>query len=160
MAVVAAGGSTQRFRRPGRSAGTDPGAGETVTYQADNLPAGASFSTSTGAFSWNPTQAGTYTFYVGASDGVTVTMKRITIVVDADRQSAVNTATAPYKAGTAYVESTLPAYNAAYANMMSVIASASDDVYFQKLAALRTAAASPCVATPHMPGSVGCSIGE
>ncbi|CAN7167903.1 discoidin domain-containing protein [Pseudoduganella sp. LjRoot289] len=120
---------------------TDPGAGEVVTYQADNLPAGASFSTATGAFSWNPTQAGTYTFSVGASDGTTVTMKRITVVVDASRQGAVDRAIAAYKAGTPYVESTLPAYNAAYADMMSVIGSASDDVYYQKLAALRTAAA-------------------
>ena len=120
---------------------TDPGAGEVLTYQADNLPAGASFNTATGAFSWNPTLAGTYTFYVSASDGTTVTMKTITIVVDADRQAAVNRATAPYKAGTPYVESTLPAYNAAYADMMSVIGSAADDVYYQKLEALRTAAA-------------------
>ena len=120
---------------------TDPGVGETVTYQADNLPAGASFNTSTGAFFWNPTQAGTYTFYVSASDGTTVTMKTVTIVVDADRQSAVNTADARYKPGTEYVASTLPAYNAAYNDMMSVIGTATDDVFFQKLAALRTAAA-------------------
>ncbi|MRV70307.1 hypothetical protein GJ700_01045 [Duganella sp. FT92W] len=120
---------------------TDAGAGETVTYQADNLPAGASFNPATGAFTWNPTQAGTYTFYVGASDGTTVTMKTITIIVDASRQGAVDRAAAPYKAGTPYVESTLPAYNAAYADMMSVIGSATDDVFYQKLAALRTAAA-------------------
>jgi len=120
---------------------TDPGAGEVVTYQADNLPPGASFNTATGAFSWNPTQAGTFAFFVEATDGTTVTMKRITIVVDADRQGAVNTADAVYKPDTTYVASTLPAYNAAYADMMSVIGSAGDDVFFQKLAALRTAAA-------------------
>jgi large repetitive protein len=120
---------------------TDPGTGETVMYQADNLPAGASFNTATGAFSWNPTQAGTYTFYVSASDGTTVTMKTVTIVVDADRQTAVNRADARYKPGTEYVASTLPAYNAAYNDMMSVIGTATDDVFFQKLAALRTAAA-------------------
>lgn len=120
---------------------TDPGAGEVITYQADNLPAGASFNTGTGAFSWAPTQAGVYTFYVGASDGATVTMKSITINVDADRQGAVNRATAAYKADTPYVASTLPAYNAAYADMMSVIGSASDSVFYQKLATLRSAAA-------------------
>ena len=120
---------------------TDPGTGETVTYQADNLPAGASFNTSTGAFSWNPGQAGTYTFYVSASDGTTVTMKTVTVIVDAGRQGAVDRAAAPYVAGTPYVESTLPAYNAAYADMMNVINTASDDVFYQKLAALRTAAA-------------------
>jgi hypothetical protein len=118
----------------------DAGAGEVVTYQADNLPQGASFNTATGAFSWLPAQAGTYTFFVGASDGTTVTMKRVTIVVDADRQGAVNTASAAYKADTEYVASTLPAYNTAYADMMSVIGTASDDVFYQKLAALRSAA--------------------
>jgi hypothetical protein len=120
---------------------TDPGAGEVLSYQADNLPPGASFDTSTGAFSWKPAQAGTFAFLIEASDGTTVTMKRITIVVDADRQAAVNTADAAYSPNTTYVESTLPAYNAAYADMMSVIGSASDDVFFQKLAALRTATA-------------------
>jgi hypothetical protein len=120
---------------------TDSGTGETVTYQADNLPQGASFNTSTGAFSWKPTQAGTYTFYVGASDGTTVTMKSVTFVVDADRQSAVARATTPYDANTVYVASTVPAYSAAYADMMNVIGSASDDVFFQKLTALRMAAA-------------------
>ncbi|MEO5934482.1 MAG: discoidin domain-containing protein, partial [Duganella sp.] len=119
---------------------TDPGAGEVVTYQAENLPAGASFNTATGAFSWQPTQAGTYTFFVGASDGTTVTMKRVTIVIDADRQAAVNRATARYQPGTAYVASTLPAYNAAYADMMAAIGGAGDAVFFQKLAALRIAA--------------------
>jgi hypothetical protein len=120
---------------------TDPGTGEVLTYQADNLPPGASFSTSTGAFSWNPTQAGTYTMYVSVSDGATVTVKRVTIAVDADRQGAVNRADAQYKADTVYVDTSLPAYNAAYADMMNVIGTASDDVFFQKLAALRTAAA-------------------
>lgn len=119
---------------------TDPG-GEVLAYQADNLPAGASFSTTTGAFSWNPTQAGTYSLVASVSDGTTVTMKRITVIVDASRQGAVDRATAPYNAQTPYVESTVPAYTAAYNDMMSVIGSASDDVFYQKLAALRTAAA-------------------
>ena len=120
---------------------TDPGAGEVVTYQGDNLPAGASFNTASGAFSWTPNQAGTYAFVVSASDGTTVTMKRITIVVDASRQGSVDRATAVYKPDTPYVASTLPAYNAAYADMMSVIGSASDAVFYQKLEALRVAAA-------------------
>ncbi|SFU90537.1 discoidin domain-containing protein [Pseudoduganella namucuonensis] len=120
---------------------TDAGAGDVVTYQADNLPQGASFNTATGAFSWKPTAAGTYNFYIGASDGSAVTMRRVTIVVSADRQAAVDVASAQYKPTAPYVASSLPAYNAAYADMMSVIGSASDDVYFQKLATLRTAAA-------------------
>jgi hypothetical protein len=132
-------------------AATDPGAGEVVTYQADNLPQGASFNTTTGAFSWKPTQAGTYAFFVGASDGTTVTMKRVTFVVDADRQAAVDRANAQYKPAAAYVASTLPAYNAAYADMMSVIGSADDAVYFQKLATLRSASAALQELNPLLP---------
>ncbi|MEO7577838.1 MAG: discoidin domain-containing protein, partial [Massilia sp.] len=120
---------------------TDPGAGESLSYEVEQLPPGATFNAATGAFSWKPAQAGTFSFFVEVSDGTTVTVKKVTFVVDADRQAAVGRASAPYKAGTAYVESTLPAYNAAYADMMSVIGSASDDVYFQKLATLRSAAA-------------------
>ncbi|SFV05956.1 discoidin domain-containing protein, partial [Pseudoduganella namucuonensis] len=127
---------------------TDAGAGDVVTYQADNLPQGASFNTATGAFSWKPTAAGTYNFYIGASDGTAVTMKRVTIVVSADRQAAVDTAAAAYKPATPYVVSSVPAYNAAYADMMSAVGGASDDVFFQKLAALRAAGAGLQELTP------------
>ena len=46
---------------------------------------GAVFNESTGAFSWNAAQAGTYSFVVGASDGTTVTAKDVTVVVTNDR---------------------------------------------------------------------------
>ena len=59
---------------------------------------GAVFNESTGAFSWKPTQAGTYSFVVGASDGTTVTTKDVTVVVTNDRQSAVDAVIAPYNA--------------------------------------------------------------
>ena len=35
---------------------TDPAAGDVVTYNMDDLPQGATFDTSTGAFSWKPTR--------------------------------------------------------------------------------------------------------
>jgi hypothetical protein len=120
---------------------TDSNAADVVTYNMDNLPPDASFNTSTGAFSWKPTQAGTYTFTAEASDGTTVTTKRITIVVGADRQATVATVAAPFKPDTAYVSTTQAAYQSAYADMQSTIGSGSDDVYFQKLATLRTAVA-------------------
>jgi large repetitive protein len=119
-----------------------------LTYQADNLPAGASFNTATGAFSWKPTQAGSYSFVAEASDGTTVSTKRVTIVVGADRQSVVDAVTAPYNANTLYVTSTLETYNAAYADMANAIGTVSDEVYFQKLATLRAAAAGLQQLTP------------
>ena len=51
--------------------GTDPDAGTTLTYKAENLPAGATFDTATGIVTWTPGpgQAGTYTPVFTASDG-------------------------------------------------------------------------------------------
>jgi hypothetical protein len=127
---------------------TDPAAGDVVTYNMDNLPQGASFDTSTGAFSWKPTQAGTYTLIAEASDGTTVTTKRVIIVVGADRQSVVTAVTAPVKPDTLYVAATKSAYESAYADLQSTIASGTDDAYFQKLAALRTAVSGLQELTP------------
>ena len=127
---------------------TDPAAGDVVTYNMDNLPQGATFDTSTGAFSWKPTQAGTYTFIAEASDGSTVTTKRVNVVVGADRQATVTTITAPFKPDMLYVTATKTTYESAYADMQSTIGSGTDDTYFQKLAALRTAVAGLQELTP------------
>ncbi len=129
-------------------AATDSSPTATLTYQIDHLPAGVSFNTSTGAFSWNPSQAGTYSFVIQASDGTTIATKRFTVVVGADRQATVNLTTAPYQPNGLYVVSTLAAYNAVYNDMMSVISSATDEVYFQKLATLRSAVAGLQLLTP------------
>jgi hypothetical protein len=118
---------------------TDPAAGDVVTYNMDNLPQGATFDANTGAFSWQPTQAGTYTFIAEASDGTTVTTKRVTVFVGADRQTTVGAITARFKPGTLYVTSTKTAYDNAYADMENTIGSSTDATYFQKLATLRTA---------------------
>jgi hypothetical protein len=95
-----------------------------------------------------PTQAGTYTLIAEASDGTTVTTKRVIVVVGADRQSTVSAVTTPFKPDTLYVTSTKDAYQAAYADMQNTIGSSSDDTYFQKLTALRTAVAGLQELTP------------
>ncbi|MEO7579439.1 MAG: discoidin domain-containing protein, partial [Massilia sp.] len=117
---------------------TDPQATDVLSYKANNLPQGASFNTATGAFSWKPTQAGTYALIIEASDGTTVTLKRVNIVVGADRRATIDAVTAPYNPSTLYVQSTLNAYTAAYNDLAGVIGSASDTVFFDKLANLRT----------------------
>ena len=76
---------------------TDAGASDTVTYQIENAPEGVSLDTDTGAFSWKPTQAGTYSVFIEASDGTTVATRDVTIVVANDRQSAVEAVITPYK---------------------------------------------------------------
>ncbi|MGO4274542.1 Ig domain-containing protein, partial [Paenibacillus sp. TAF58] len=118
---------------------TDTVATDVVTYQIDRKPEGAVFDGSTGAFSWNPTQAGTYSFVVGASDGTTVTAKDVTVVVTNDRQSAVDAVIAPYQANASYVSSTLDQYTQAHTDVMNLITTAADNVFYQKLADLRSA---------------------
>ncbi|KRF43727.1 discoidin domain-containing protein [Paenibacillus sp. Soil787] len=118
---------------------TDSSATDVVAYQMDNKPVGAVFNESTGAFSWNPTQAGTYSFVVGASDGTTVTTKDVKVVVTSDRQSVVSAVIAPYNANISYVSSTVDTYNQAYADVMNLISSASDDVFYQKMVSLNSA---------------------
>ncbi len=53
---------------------TDPDAGDVITLSAQNLPPGATFNTSTGAFSWTPsvfTEAGTFIITFRAMDNCT-----------------------------------------------------------------------------------------
>jgi large repetitive protein len=126
----------------------DAGAGDIITYQGGNLPQGATVDPATGVLSWIPTQAGTYDFLVSASDGTTTSTKRIKVIVDTDRQGAVNTAKARYNPATLYVVSTVPPYTSAYNDIMSVIGSASDTVFVQKLERLRSAAAGLQEMTP------------
>ena len=103
---------------------------------------------STGAFSWKPTQAGTYSFVVGASDGTTVTAKDVTVVVTNDRQSAVAAVIAPYNPNTSYISSTLDHYKIVYADVMNQISSASDEVFYQKLSDLNNAVQGLQLLTP------------
>ncbi len=129
-------------------AATDATAGDAVTYQADNLPPGAVFNAATGAFSWTPTQAGTYSFVVSASDGKTVTTRDVKIVVGADRQAAVDAITALYDPAALYVATARDAYNAAYAAAAAALPGAADAEFQQKLAALYAAAVNLQVLTP------------
>jgi hypothetical protein len=145
LALVSYAGSTAPLQYS--FAATDPNAGDTVTYQADNLPAGATFNTATGAFSWLPSQAGTYTFVVTASDGSALTSRPVTIVVTANRQAAIDAVIAGYRPDVAYVSATLAAYNAAYAQATAAF-NAADAVFAQKLAELQAATAALQQLTP------------
>jgi len=127
---------------------TDSNSGDVLSYQIDHLPDGAAFNAQTGAFSWKPAQAGTYSFVVESSDGTTVTSRQVQVVVAADRQSAVNAASAAFNPATAYVGATLASYNSALADINGALGSATDDVFFQKLAALSGAVAGLQELTP------------
>jgi hypothetical protein len=126
----------------------DASATDVVTYQIDNKPEGSVFNESTGAFSWKPAQAGTYSFVVGASDGTTVTAKEVTVVVTNDRQSAAAATIAPYNPDTKYISSSLDYYKIVYADVMNQIASASDEAFYQLLIDLNNAVQSLKELTP------------
>ncbi|MRW89752.1 hypothetical protein GJ699_07130 [Duganella sp. FT80W] len=129
-------------------AATDGSNTGALTYQIDNLPAGASFDSATGAFSWTPSQAGSYSFVVATSDGTTVTARSVKVVVGADRQAAIAAASAAYKPDTIYITSSLSDYQAAYQAAVSAAGSATDAEFYAKLAALGTATANLKELTP------------
>ncbi|QYR19338.1 putative Ig domain-containing protein [Paenibacillus sp. sptzw28] len=126
----------------------DPNATDVVTYQIDNKPEGAVLSESTGVFSWTPTEAGTYSFVVGASDGTTVTTKDVTVIVTDDRESAVAAVITPYNPSTNYISSTLERYKVVYTDVMSAINSSADEVFYQKLVGLSNAVQGLQLLTP------------
>ena len=127
---------------------TDSSSTDIVAYDIQNKPQGAEFSAATGAFSWQPTQAGTYSFVVEASDGTTISTKMVNMVVTSDRASAVQAAIASYNPNTSYVAATLNRYKAVYEDTMSQIAVASDVAFSQQLLTLRSAAESLQLLTP------------
>lgn len=110
-----------------------------IVYQLDHKPEGAKFDESTGAFSWKPTQPGTSSVVVSASDGTAVTAREVQIIVAKDRKAAVSAVIEPYDEKTKYIEATLNQYKQTYDDAMNAIANASDDVFYQKLVNLNKA---------------------
>lgn len=134
---------------------TDAGPSDVVTYRIAGAPEGAVFDTSTGAFDWKPTQAGKYAFVVEASDGTTVSTRDVTVTVANDRQSAVDAVIAPFDANTDYIWATLDTYKLTNDDTMSVIDTATDAEFYQKLAALHDAVQGLQLTTPlHYDGSI------
>ncbi len=127
---------------------TDSNSADVVSYDSTNLPQGAVFDTHTGAFSWQPTQAGTYSFTVSASDGTSMTAGNVKITVANDRSSAVQAAIAPYNPNVSYVTASLDNYKAAYIDTMALIQTATDAAFIQQLQTLRKAADSLALLTP------------
>ncbi|MGG1517328.1 S-layer homology domain-containing protein [Paenibacillus oryzisoli] len=129
---------------------SDAEAGDTVTYQIDNRPAGAVFDEQTGVFSWKPDQEGTYTFVVSATDGTSVSAKEVTVTVASSRQGAVNAAIASYSPATSYISASLEAYEAKYEEALQALSTASDEDFYQELADLNSAVQGLQLLTPLM----------
>lgn len=69
--------------------------GDSLTYSAGNLPAGASFNTATGAFSWTPAAAGTYVVTFEVTDGYISDSEAVTITVNDGNNAPVITTFVP-----------------------------------------------------------------
>ena len=71
---------------------TDPNAGQTRTFSLTGAPAGATINSSTGAFSWTPAAAGTFSVTVVVADNGTPQLsdsETVTITVTAANQAPV-----------------------------------------------------------------------
>src|SRR5262249_22987849 len=84
---------------------TDPDAGQTLTYSMASAPAGAPINSSTGAFTWTPSEAqgpGSYTVTVQATDNGSPSLsdsKSLTITVNEVNQAPVLAAIANQSVG-------------------------------------------------------------
>jgi hypothetical protein len=99
---------------------TDANSSDVITYELQNNSKGLPLDTNTGAFSWQPTEAGNYSVVLAATDGTTVSVKNINIIVSSDRASAVQAIIATYDQNQAYVEATLNNFQTVYTKRSSI----------------------------------------
>ncbi|UUZ80357.1 Ig domain-containing protein [Paenibacillus sp. P26] len=127
---------------------TDASSTDVITYELQNNSKGLPIDANTGAFSWKPTEAGNYSFVVAATDGTTVSVKNVNIIVSADRASAVQAIIASYDKNQVYVEATLKNFQTVYNDTLSQINTASDVEFDKQLQALRAATEGLALVTP------------
>ncbi|WP_019909125.1 discoidin domain-containing protein [Paenibacillus sp. HW567] len=134
---------------------TDSSSSDTILYSSADLPPGSSIDSGTGMFRWTPAQKGTYSFIVQATDGTTLSTKKVTVVVKADRLSAVRAAGDSYDRNNQYESAALHTYTAAYNNAIANLNSDSGSVdhlgyYKNYLLPLKSAAEGLRLLTPRL----------
>ncbi|RTE10819.1 discoidin domain-containing protein [Paenibacillus whitsoniae] len=127
---------------------TDASSTDVITYELQNNAKGLPLDTQTGALSWHPTEAGNYTVVVAATDGTTVSVKNVNIIVSSDRASAVQAIIASYDPNQVYVEATLGLFQTVYTNTLSQMNTASEVDFDKQLQALRAATEGLTLVTP------------
>ena len=130
---------------------TDASSTDVITYELQNNPKGLPINNSTGAFSWQPTEAGNISVVVTATDGTTIAVKNVNLIVSSDRASAVQAITAGYDANQIYEKASLAQYQTAYQDTMSQIDTASNEDFDKLLQTLRNATESLRLLTPLTP---------
>lgn len=130
---------------------TKPGAPEHIAYESSDLPDGSRLNPQTGAFAWQPAQAGEFRFNVQASAGETIAPRNGAILVAPDRSAAITMASAGFNPDTAYVTASRERYETARAAALRAAATASDAAFFPLLQRLQQAGAALEPLTPLLP---------
>jgi hypothetical protein len=112
---------------------TDSGATDVLSYSSFDIPNNAQLNVSTGAFSWTPTEIGTFSFIISVSDQTTITAKKVTIQIKADRYSALAAAIASYNSDKIYTKASLSNYQAVYNQTVALIENSTEEVFTQQL---------------------------
>jgi hypothetical protein len=104
----------------------------------------------TGRFSWTPSREGDHTFVVNATDGETVDVKRVHIIVTRDRKTAVKQIVSALTPDTPYVSATLKNYQSALGRLNALGRKADDDTFLAQLRQLHEAADALEPLTPRL----------
>lgn len=129
---------------------SDAASSDVITYEGTELPEGAVLDASTGAFSWEPSTAGKYSFVVSATDQVSATAKRVSITVTEDRSSAIKAAASAFDPDETYVKASLDHYNTVYSQTVTSAedSSTTDEMFTKQLQLLCAAAAKLELVSP------------
>ncbi len=109
---------------------TDSVTGQTVSYAGINLPEGAGVNATTGAFTWTPDSAGSYSFYVSAKANATEILKKVEVIVEADRDAAIEKAIADVIDEEYYTSTTYAEYEVVLDATRAMVTDGSTDAAF------------------------------
>ncbi len=131
-------------------AAADPSSVDSIGYSIDQLPVGSNFDEQSGMFTWFPSTAGTYAFQIAASDGSSTTAKRITVVVESDRESAIARVSQGFNSDNVYSSESLNNYQLAHTAAITTLNSSSDAVFQALLEALLQATNNLKLVSPNL----------
>nr|MCR5753307.1 putative Ig domain-containing protein [Acetatifactor sp.] len=129
-------------------AATDNVAGSTISYSGIQLPEGASVNSATGAFNWTPSAANTYSFYICAKANDTELVKKVTVVVVADREAAIANAIAGYDENEIYISATKENFLTVLDETRAMVGTATDEAFAAQLNRLNTACKELALVSP------------
>lgn len=124
-------------------AATDAQAGDSVSYSAIHLPAGATLDSATGAFSWTPAaaQAGVHDIIVSATDGVSISTMTARLSVQPDRAAAFASALGGYDPAAVYTTTSLARFQSELAPLQAAVNTVPDADFGALLNSVKAVAA-------------------